>query len=117
MLGTPILKNISPGWASQKVKKMKTFNILCLKVNFFVIVLYVNDLILIGDENLVKSWKEDLVRELEMKDLVLMHYFLGMEVWQGDQELFVSQGKYANEILKKLHMESNKPMENPLAEN
>ena len=46
-----------------------------------------------------------------------MHYFLGMEVWQGDGELFVSQGKYANEILKKFHMESNKPRETPLAGN
>jgi len=50
-----------------------------------------------------------------MKDLGLMHYFLGMEVWQGDEELFVSQGKYANETLKKFHMESSKPMETPLA--
>ena len=38
-----------------------------------------------------------------------------MEVWQGDGELFLSQGKYANEILRKFHMESNKPMETPLA--
>ena len=61
-----------------------------------IIVLYVDDLILIGDEKLVKSCKEDLEIEIEMKDLGLMHYFLGMEVWQGDEENFVSQGKYAN---------------------
>ena len=46
-----------------------------------------------------------------------MHYFLGMEVWQGDGELFVSQGKYTNEILKRFCKESNKPMETPLADN
>eukprot|EP00253_Pinus_taeda_P010236 PITA_10236 len=40
-----------------------------------------------------------------------------VEVWQGDGALFVSQGKYANEILKKFQMESNKPMETPLAGN
>eukprot|EP00253_Pinus_taeda_P025908 PITA_25908 len=45
-----------------------------------------------------------------------MHYFLGMEVWQGDGELFKSQGKYANEILSRFRMESNKPMETPLAD-
>jgi len=38
-----------------------------------------------------------------------------MEEWQGDGELFVSQGKYANEILGRFHMESSKPMETPLA--
>eukprot|EP00253_Pinus_taeda_P028380 PITA_28380 len=35
----------------------------------------------------------------------------------GDGELFVSQGKYANEILKRFRMESSKPMETPLAGN
>ena len=82
-----------------------------------IIIFYVNDLILTGDDKLIKSCKEDLARELKMKDLVLMHYFLGMEVWQGYEELFVSQGKYANAILKKFHMESSKPMETPLAGN
>ena len=55
-----------------------------------IIVLYVDDLILTSDEKLIKSCKEDLAREFEMKDMGLMHYFLGMEVWQGDGELFVS---------------------------
>jgi len=52
-----------------------------------------------------------------MKHVGLMHYFLGMEVWQGDEELFVSQGKYVIEILKKFHMERNKTMETPLVSN
>ena len=47
---------------------------------FFIIVLYVDDLILTGDQKLIKYCKEDLAREFEMKDLGLMHYFLGMEV-------------------------------------
>ena len=45
------------------------------------IVLYVDDLILTGDDQLIKSCKKDLAREFEMKDMGLMHYFLGMEVW------------------------------------
>ena len=52
-----------------------------------------------------------------MKGTGLMHYFLELEVWKGDRELFVSEGKYANEILKNFHMESSKPMETPLATN
>jgi len=63
------------------------------------------------------SCKKDLAREFEMKEMGLMHYFLGMEVWQKDGELFVSQGKYANEILRRFHMEKYKPMQNPLAGN
>ena len=52
-----------------------------------------------------------------MKDVGLMHYFLWLEVWKGDWELFVSQGKYANEILRWFHMEKCKPMQTPLAGN
>ena len=82
-----------------------------------IIVLYVNDLILTGDDQLIQSCKEDLAREFEMKDMGLMHYFLGMEVWQKDGEVFVSQGKYANEILKYFYMEKCKPMQTRLARN
>jgi hypothetical protein len=35
--------------------------------------------------------------DLEMKDL-MMHYFLGLEVWQRTDEIFLSQGKYTVEI-------------------
>ena len=52
-----------------------------------------------------------------MKDMGLMNYFLGLENWQGDEELFFCQGKYANEILKKFRMEKKKPMETPLTGN
>jgi len=75
-----------------------------------IIVLYVHDLILIGDDQLIMSFKEDIVREFKMKDMGLMHYFLGMEVWQKDGEVFVSQGKYGNEILRRFHMDKCKPM-------
>jgi hypothetical protein len=36
-----------------------------------------------------------------MKDLGLMHYFLGLEVWQRIDDIFLSQGKYIVEIQKK----------------
>ena len=35
---------------------------------FLIIVIYVDDLILIGDELLILSCKEDLAKEFEMKD-------------------------------------------------
>ena len=79
-----------------------------------IIVLYVDDLILTGDEQLILSCKEDLAREFEMKDLGLLHYFLGLEIWQLEGEPFVSQGKYAREILGKFHVKDCEPMVTPL---
>ena len=70
-----------------------------------IILLYVDDLILIGDELLIHSCKAYLAKEFEMKDLGLLHYFLGLEIWQRKGEMFVSQGKYAQEILEKFHMQ------------
>eukprot|EP00253_Pinus_taeda_P002671 PITA_02671 len=67
-----------------------------------------------GDELLIFSCKQDLAREFEMKDLGLLHYFLGLEIWQRSDGLFVSQGKYDREILDKFKMHGCKPVDTPL---
>jgi hypothetical protein len=46
-----------------------------------ILLLYVDDLLLIGKENLITECKKKLASEFEMKNLGLMHYFLGLEVW------------------------------------
>jgi hypothetical protein len=52
-----------------------------------------------------------------MKDLGMMHNFLGIEVWQRTDEIFLSQGKYIIEILKKFGMPNLKPMATPMVTN
>lgn len=83
----------------------------------FILVLYVAYLILTHYENIIFSFKEYLAREFEMKYMVLMHYFVRLEVWKGDGEFFVSHKKYASEILQIFHVESCKHMDTPLATN
>jgi hypothetical protein len=39
-----------------------------------------------------------------MKDLGIIHYFLGLEVSQSTEKIFLNQGKYAVEILKRFDM-------------
>jgi hypothetical protein len=46
-----------------------------------ILVLYVDDLFLTGLERLIVECKRALASEFEMKDLGMMHYFLGLEVW------------------------------------
>ena len=58
-----------------------------------ILVLYMDDIFLIGVIGLIEDYKRDLAEEFVMKDLGLMHYFLGMEVWQTDGEIFLGQGK------------------------
>ena len=88
-----------------------------VKGKLLIIVLYVDDLILTGGELLILSCKDDLAKEFEMKDLGLRHYFLGLEIWQQKDGLFVSQGKYAREILEKFNMQGCKPIDTPLLGN
>jgi hypothetical protein len=52
-----------------------------------------------------------------MKDLGLMHYFLGLEVWQRLDEIFLSQGKYTIEILQRFEMIYCKSMATPMVTN
>ena len=50
-----------------------------------------------------------------MKDLGMMHYFLGMEVWENTDGIFLRQGKYAVEILKRFRMMDCKAITTPMA--
>jgi hypothetical protein len=79
-----------------------------------ILVLYVDDLFLTGEENLISECKKRLATEIEMKDLGLMHYFLGLEVWQSPERIFLNQGKYTVEILKRFDMLECKPMNTPM---
>ncbi|KAK9697891.1 hypothetical protein RND81_08G067600 [Saponaria officinalis] len=52
-----------------------------------------------------------------MTDLGLMNYFLGLEVKQTPEGIFISQRKYADAILKRFKMDKCKVMTTPLAVN
>ena len=47
----------------------------------------------------------------------MMHYLLGMEVWQNVDGISLGQGKYAVEILKRFRMMDCKAMTRPMASN
>jgi hypothetical protein len=82
-----------------------------------ILLLYVDDLFLTGVEKIISKCKRKLVVEFEMKDLEMMHYFLGLEVWQRQDEIFLNQGKYAVEILKRFGMLDCKAMATPMVSN
>jgi hypothetical protein len=79
-----------------------------------ILLLYEDDLFLTGEEKLITECKKRLASEFEMKDLSLMHYFLGLEVWQSLERIFLNQGKYAVEILKRFDILECKPMKTPM---
>ncbi|KAA3468613.1 laccase-2-like [Gossypium australe] len=78
--------------------------------------LYVDDLLVTrGDNNVLSDFKVKMKEMFEMSNLGLMTYFLGMEVYQAERRIFLSQQTFAMKILSKFSMESYKPISTPMA--
>jgi hypothetical protein len=82
-----------------------------------ILLLYVDDMFLIGVKNLIIECKRKLVVEFKMKDLGMMHYFLGLEVWQRSYGIFLNQVKYVVEILNRFKMLDCNSMATPMVSN
>ena len=65
-------------------------------------------------KELIEELKGGMNEAFEMTDLGKMSFFLGMQVQQDRGEVFVSQEKYAKEILRKFKMEECKPIATPM---
>jgi hypothetical protein len=95
--------------------KSKAYSKLYFKVmNDELMILLLYDLFLTGEENLITECKKKLTSEFEMKELGLMHYFLGLELWNIPERIFLKQGKYAVEILKRFDMLECNSMNTPM---
>ena len=82
-----------------------------------ILVLYVDDLFLTGEEQQIARCKRELTSEFEMKDFGLMHYFLGLEVWKRSNEIFLPRGKYIVDVLRRFGMMDCKSMATPMVSN
>ncbi|GJV27675.1 retrovirus-related pol polyprotein from transposon TNT 1-94 [Tanacetum coccineum] len=80
------------------------------------LLVYVDDLILTGnDESVIATFTSHLNHEFSIKDLGALNYFLGLEVSYTDNGLFLTQSKYARDILKQADLYDSKPVSTPLA--
>eukprot|EP00253_Pinus_taeda_P029438 PITA_29438 len=74
-----------------------------------IFVLYVDDVIFTdNDDYLIENFKSVMKEEFEMTDMGLLRYFLGIEVEQNENGIFISQAKYVNEVLERFNMQDNK---------
>lgn len=63
------------------------------------LIVYVNDIIVTdNDEVEVKQLKMKLAKELEIKDLGQLRYFLGIEVARSKSGIFLSQRNYVLDL-------------------
>ncbi|CAM8895988.1 unnamed protein product [Rhodiola kirilowii] len=82
------------------------------------VLVYVDDLIIAGiDSSSITRFKDYLHSCFHMKDLGILKYFLGLEIANGKDGLFVSQRKYALDILSEAGLLGAKPTDFPLPPN
>lgn len=80
-----------------------------------IVSLYVDDLIYTGnDESMMGDFKKSMMNEFDMTDLGKMRYFLGIEVQQLESGIFISQKKYAGDVLRRFRMEECNAVSNPI---
>ncbi|GJU68696.1 ribonuclease H-like domain-containing protein [Tanacetum coccineum] len=79
------------------------------------LLLYVDDIVLTASsEGLLQRIISSLHQEFAMTDLGPHNYFLGISVTHDSSGLFLSQKKYAIEILEKVHMVNCNPSRTPV---
>ena len=80
-----------------------------------VLLLYVDDIILTAStSSLLQFLLDSLKQEFRMTDLGKLHYFLGIEVQNLKEGLFLCQRKYAMDLINRACMLSCKPISTPL---
>ncbi|GJV07078.1 retrovirus-related pol polyprotein from transposon RE1 [Tanacetum coccineum] len=84
--------------------------------NVLYLLVYVDDIILTGNNaNLIRLFISRLNKEFLITDLGKLNYFLGLEVSYNDSGIFLSQSKYAHDILARAHLLDAKPATTPLS--
>ncbi|GJZ16986.1 retrovirus-related pol polyprotein from transposon TNT 1-94 [Tanacetum coccineum] len=77
--------------------------------------LYMDDLIFIENSpSMINELKKSMTREFDMTNIGLMSYYLGIDVKQMDEGIFICQERYAKEKLKRFDMDKCNPVGTPI---
>jgi hypothetical protein len=84
--------------------------------NDFLIVLVCVDDIIFGcnKDSLVQWLASTMESEFEMSMIGELSFFLGLQITQRSEGMFISQEKYLREMLKRFQMEDSKPVGTPM---
>lgn len=83
-----------------------------------IIAVYVDDIIIgCSNHETLNKFKSQLMTDFEIRDLGKLNFCLGIEFKQEKEVIYMSQSKYAENILKKFHMDDCKPVKIPMEPN
>jgi hypothetical protein len=83
--------------------------------NILLIEVYVDDIIFcIDDDRLSQEFAKEMQNEFEVSLLGELSLFMGLQIHQSNQGIFIFQTKYIIEMLKRFGMEDCKPVITPM---
>jgi hypothetical protein len=84
--------------------------------DILIVQVYVDDIVFGGLSNsLVARFAEDMSREFEMSMMGELQFFLGLQIKQSKEGIFVHQAKYTMDIVRKFKMEDSMAMATPMS--
>ena len=87
----------------------------CTSKDTILLLLYVDDMIITGDDlSDIQELKDFLSQQFEMKDLGHLSYFLGLEITHSTDGLYITQAKYAFELLSRVGLTDSKTVDTPV---
>ena len=76
------------------------------------LLLYVDDMIITGDDlSGIQELKDFLNQQFEMKDLGHPSYFLGLEITHSTDGFYITQAKYASDLLSQVGLTDSKTVD------
>uniref|UniRef100_A0A7N2KXZ2 Retrovirus-related Pol polyprotein from transposon TNT 1-94 n=1 Tax=Quercus lobata TaxID=97700 RepID=A0A7N2KXZ2_QUELO len=79
------------------------------------LLLYVDDMIITGDDlSGIQELKDFLSQQFEMKDLGHLSYFLGLKITHSTDGLYITQAKYASDLLSQAGLTDSKTVDTPV---
>ncbi|XP_021751247.1 uncharacterized protein LOC110716902 [Chenopodium quinoa] len=82
---------------------------------FVVVLIYVDDLLIAGNnQQEIDNLKSLLSQKFKMKDLEKLRYFLGLEIDQSNSGIFISQRKYALDVISEFGLTKARPLKVPM---
>ena len=81
---------------------------------FVIIVVYVDDLNIVGTPEELEKATSCLKEKFEMKDLGKTKFCLGLQIEHTKVGIFVHQSSYLEKVLKRFYMDNSHPLSNPM---
>ena len=68
-----------------------------------------------GNDDLYKEFLEEMSKEFEMSMFGEIKFFVGLQIQQKKNGIYITQSKYIKEILKKFEMEDSSSVGTPMS--